>query len=418
MHGMDNPKLCVCGNAQSSFRCACKGVFYCGFECSQQDWKRHKKECVAELEKKLQRMVKKHGADDARVGIVAEKKGEVHRLNGQYSEAVECNQDALRIALLVPESRVIVAERYARMGHTFQEMSRHDDAMRMFKEVYQILKSLHGKKDCRTALALNNIATIHFDQERYDQALKIYKKQYSLFKSTSDTINKGHCLSAMGEVYRRMGDFRKALDLCQEALEINTDVDLLGGLMASIGTVYLSLGSLESAEVCFLEALKHHRRDLTEKHPEVAKVLGNLAATKMKQGKIDETLLLHTKALKIIRHTLGANHQHVATSLITLAAIKKRQGHVVDAIVLLEQAISIYTSTVGAENSGVATALYNIALCKVSSRGPPENVEDAFTSIKEAHRIYTKLGLLHGNAKEVVEMMHRLETYFTDLNSM
>jgi tetratricopeptide (TPR) repeat protein len=197
------------------------------------------------------------------------------------------------------------------------------------------------------------------------------------------------------------------------AIEINTDVDLLGPLMITIGKVYWSRGSLESAECMYLEGLGHFRRVHPDKHPDIAKVFGNLAAIKIKQGKFDEAVLLETKSLKIFRRTLGANHHYVASSLNNLGIIKKCQGHVVEATVLFEQAVSMHTtcSTVGAENSDLAGSLYNLARLQVM--GPdPVDVENAFASIKEAHRIYTRLGLSHGNAKAVVDMMHRLELYF------
>ena len=76
-------------------------------------------------------------------------------------------------------------------------------------------------------------------------------------------------------------------------------------------------------------------------HPDVAKVLTNLAVLSRAQGRNYIAEPLYRRALLIREKALGLNHVDVATSLANLAALKAAQGTYAEAEHLYRRASKI-----------------------------------------------------------------------------
>ena len=88
---LENPKLCAkCGAPDSSFKCPCKQVQYCGKECQAADWPSHKKVCRDRLDKKVGKAKKQHGRENVAVADARMEAGDAHARAGRYGSAERC----------------------------------------------------------------------------------------------------------------------------------------------------------------------------------------------------------------------------------------------------------------------------------------------------------------------------------------
>ncbi len=130
--------------------------------------------------------------------------------------------------------------------------------------------------------------------------------------------------TTIGTTYLNLGLLESAENHLQKALDIRrahfprrtTEVAVS---LNNFGKLLQVKGDLNSAEPLYTEALETFR--FLRKNAEVAKVLGNLGYLLALMGKNREAIDIHTEELEIRRNLFGENHPDVAKTLGSLAAI-------------------------------------------------------------------------------------------------
>jgi CHAT domain-containing protein/tetratricopeptide (TPR) repeat protein len=89
------------------------------------------------------------------------------------------------------------------------------------------------------------------------------------------------------------------------------------------------------------------------KHSEVARVLGNLAALRARQGRFAEVAVLQKRTLAILEELLGPDHPQVALTLRNMAQARLSPGRAAEAERLIERARAIYERAFGPEHADV-----------------------------------------------------------------
>jgi len=128
--------------------------------------------------------------------------------------------------------------------------------------------------------------------------------------------------STIGTTYLNLGLLESAEEHLKKALDIRRahfprrTVEVAVSLH-NFGKLLQMKGDLNSAEPLYLESLETFR--LLRKHGEVAKVLGNLGYLLALMGKNREAIDVHTEDLEIRRALFGEDHPEVAKTLGNLA---------------------------------------------------------------------------------------------------
>ena len=172
-------------------------------------------------------------------------------------------------------------------------------------------------------------------------------------------------LHTIAGVYQRLGLFREALPLAQEALGLRESA--LGGddlLVAQslrlLAIVEVELGDREAAGERFRRVLAIRERALGSDHPEVGDSLGNLGFFLMQQGRFAEAQPMLERAVAIRRATLGESHPRVAPTLYNLALLHQTQDRPDLAEPLFRHALEIETAAYGEDHPAVAQGLYGL----------------------------------------------------------
>ncbi|MCZ6658652.1 MAG: serine/threonine-protein kinase, partial [Gammaproteobacteria bacterium] len=133
-------------------------------------------------------------------------------------------------------------------------------------------------------------------------------------------------------------------------------------LMATMGTVYRSLGLYDAAEPLFQKALNKQRLLFSDAHPEVAHTLNDYATLLVKKGSFEAAEPLYREALAMRRELFGGEHENVAESLNDLAYLLCQNGDFAAAELMNRQSLDMRRRLLGKESEAVAESQHNLAM--------------------------------------------------------
>ena len=133
-------------------------------------------------------------------------------------------------------------------------------------------------------------------------------------------------------------------------------------LMATMGTVYRSLGLYAQSQPLLERAVASRRALFGGGDPRVAEVLHEYAALKVKQAEYDEAERMYREALAIRRAALGDEDGSVADTLHELAYVLSLKGDFPAGETLYREALDMRMSLTGEESAPVAETLHDLAM--------------------------------------------------------
>jgi serine/threonine-protein kinase len=174
-------------------------------------------------------------------------------------------------------------------------------------------------------------------------------------------------LHTLGVVHHRLGDFRKATSLLEEALALHRTVHgsrHLGvtGVLTSLGDAYRMQQRYPEAQAALREALDTERALLGREHPRIARNLNDLALVLRDAGDYEAAEPPARQALRMRRDLLGGDDPAVATSLNDLAALLRRRGRFREALPLYQEALEIRRRAYPGDHWLVAETINNVGV--------------------------------------------------------
>lgn len=258
--------------------------------------------------------------------------------------------------------------RNQRKADTYQQ------AIEKYQAAVNIWRALDDK--LRQAFTLHNVGWIYGDTGQYQRALDCYAEAAALYKVLGDRrgeisilnntawiygalgddqkslemylqVEEGHrsiawvdaiILSNVGAAYAKVGDFRRALDYHNRALEIRRAKNDLAGqalTLSNIGNCYSALGEKRKAITFYNQALE--LMPLVKNDYYTATTLNHLGSLYRKLGGYEEALGYLNRALAL-RRAVG-DHIGVAASLYQVARLERQRGNLNEARSLVEDTL-------------------------------------------------------------------------------
>ena len=220
-----------------------------------------------------------------------------------------------------------------------------------------------------SSILFNNIASVYREQGDYAKALEYYEKALQI---NERVLGSGHPSTAttysnMAVVYREQGDNAKALEYCKKALEIRERVLGSGhpdtaATYNNMANVYSSQGDNEKALEYYKKALEIRERVLGSGHPDTAATYNNMANVYCELGDYGKALEYYEKAFKIRERVLGSNHPDTAATYNNMANVYREQGDYGKALEYYKKALEIRERVLGSNHPDTAATYNNIAL--------------------------------------------------------
>jgi CHAT domain-containing protein/Tfp pilus assembly protein PilF len=188
----------------------------------------------------------------------------------------------------------------------------------------------------------------------------------------------------------QQGKIHEALPLAQKALEIRKQLlsdrhpDYAHSLH-NLAALYHAQGEYSKAVPLYRQALAIRKQVLGDRHPDYALNLNNLAGLYQSQGQYAQAEPLYRQALVIQTQVLGQRHPNYAATLNNLAALYWSQGEYAQAEPLYRQVLTIRKHVLGEHHPAYAASLNNLALV-YRSQGELTKAEPLYRQTLEIYK--------------------------------
>ena len=242
----------------------------------------------------------------------------------------------------------------------------HNCMMRRFLLFFAFLLCYSSNGLAQIEETLINDFIKYRDAGQYEQAIDVGNRLLDIFSNNKESNEFGIILSAMASCYYSNGNYNKAIELENQAIEIyklpfgkNISAYLIS--LNNLARCYARLGDCAKATELGTQALEISKQEHGEKHPDYAMSLSNLAGYYADLGDYNKAAELGTQALEIRKQVLGEKDPSYATSLGNLAGYYADLGDYNKAAELGTQALEIRKQELGEKHPDYAMSLSNLA---------------------------------------------------------
>ena len=339
----------------------------------------HVEEALALLEQSLSIRRSAYGTEN-HIDVAASmtQLGELLALACKYQEARESFVDALAIQrrLLGDRKHPDIARSLLGIVGVQYSMGDYAASLTLVNEACEIRAAVLGTAHPDYANCLQHRARVLFVQGAYADALALHEQALSILEASlgpehPDVATAAQHVGVSCQFVVTIAPterFVQANAMLQKALSIRQA--RFGDTHPSVAETLGCLGSLRRSEGRlaearqFLERALALRRRTQRMHMDVARSLLSLGNLLCQQGHFGEARLCYEEALSIVDQLLGvnANHPDVARILTGLAATKEAAGDLVGAQALLERALRIQQNCLGHQHRETSSTYHNLAL--------------------------------------------------------
>ncbi len=218
---------------------------------------------------------------------------------------------------------------------------------------------------------LSTAQKIAIDTKNYDSALffSAKTKKAAIAEEGKNGEKYAQTLGNLGEIYRELGKYEKALcvyleiiDICNENLQERHPLTII--TINNMGLVYQAQENYTEAESCFNDALDAKEHTAGINHLETASIINNLAIIYLSQERYEEAELFFKRAIKIRNDGLEKDSFDNAVTFNNLAGLYERQGRYNDAESYYHQAVKLFDANLGSDNANTKKAKANYETLK------------------------------------------------------
>jgi tetratricopeptide (TPR) repeat protein len=331
-------------------------------------------------------------------------------VQGRYSDAETFKKRALDVTEAVwgKEHRK-TAMRLDNLASVIHELGRYEEALPLRQRALSMMQEMVGPTHPDTAIRVNNLARTLQAMGRYSDALPLRLRALQI---TEAAVGPHHAVTArrldnLAYTLHALGRYREALDLEFRAVAMTkaasgSDHHTVCLRLDSLGITLHALGEYEQALSIQQQSVRLAELAFGPEHPDHGKRLDNLAATYDALGRKREALALRERALAISEAKLGSNHPETAARMEHLGISFQAAGRIQDAAKLCRKALAITESTLGPHHPETSSRLRSLGTILAADGSPAAALALQQRALRIAR---AALGLDH---PETAKCMHQL----------
>jgi len=308
----------------------------------------------------------------------------VYNSLGQYAGAIDFFQQSLEIARDIDNRRGEAAS-LNNLGLVYNSLGQYAQAIDFLQQSLEIARQISNRYG--EANSLNNLGYAYKSLGQYQRAIDFFQQSLEIEREISNRYGEANSLNNLGYAYKSLGQYQRAIELCQQSLEIKREIGNRNGeanSLMGLGNAYYSLGQYQSA-IDFYQQSLEIQRDIGDRDGEANSLMG-LGNAYYSLGQYQSAIDFYQQSLEIEREIGNRNGE--ANSLMGLGNAYDSLGQYQRAINFHQQSLEIKREI--GDRRGEADSLFNKALAL--AKYEPRRFE-AFTTLQQAHTIYTELKL-------------------------
>lgn len=192
----------------------------------------------------------------------------------------------------------------------FRDTSQYEKSVKACHRCIDLMKKMGIEGTVDYATSLQNIANAHRAAGLLEESLKFYHQTFCIYEKN---ISPGDYRFAslnnnIALLYQEMGNFEKAVEHLEKALEIIKEIEgteiEVATTYSNLGASLLELGRVDEAVDYLEKSLSVYRRDEV-KNFHYSAALSAMAAAQCRLGKYENAVSLYEEALKEIEINMG-----------------------------------------------------------------------------------------------------------------
>lgn len=309
------------------------------------------------------------GTDDSSTLELENSLAGLYRYQGRYDEAEVLYERALeRLPSVLGEDHPLTLMVRNNLAVLRVDQLRHDEADALFRGVLEQRRSVLGESHPHTLSTLNNLGNLLKDQGKYDQAEQMHRQVLEKLRAAlgDDHLRTLASQDNLAGVYRIMRRFDEAEELYTRALEkrralLGDDHPDTVASLNNLAGLHGRRGDYEKAEALYAEALERLPGILGEEHPNTLRLIANLEG-------------LYENWSRALRSSANEEDPQLATVMGRLAALSDRTGQVERAEELFLESLDRRLQQLGADDARTLESFHALATF-YARRGRTEDAE-------------------------------------------
>ena len=295
------------------------------------------KEALATFDRALQ-MARVEG-DRQLEAVILNDIGVVHRNLGNYPLAGQFLNQALTIRQNINNPQGI-GQTLMNLGALASSQADYPQALDFYQQALDILPA---EESYGSAVILNNMGEIYRGLGQPKKALTSFQAALPLFEQEENAFAVGITLSNIGAVYHALGDYSQALEFYEKGLAIATEIEDavgIGQTLLNMGAVYEKLANYSQALQLYNQGLEMMTAIGDE--DAIGQALNNIGSVHRLMGDYSQALEFYDRALEI-RQKL-ANQAGIAVTLNNKGVALFEAGKIAESTQTLYAAIDALES--------------------------------------------------------------------------
>jgi signal transduction histidine kinase len=229
-------------------------------------------------------------------------------ISGDYATAMKYDNQNLQLVIAQKDS-LSIAETLGFLGNDYKDLGKYDEAYYYFTQSYKVARALPDS--LKMAIAIHNIGTVLSDLGQYDLALDHFKISSKISLAIGDLDGIAYDLDAVGDVYCRKREYKKAEENLLKALKKIREQKLTviePRALTHLAHLYYVIRDLPKSLAYYDTAIMVY--DKTSNDFGDAEVNLGISQVFIEQGKFDEAQVLIEQSLKTAQ-ALGAKRMEI-----------------------------------------------------------------------------------------------------------
>lgn len=264
------------------------------------------------------------------------RKGESYLEQNKLEQAEQYLNDALaQLAQFCSEEDVEYGFIWNQLGRLWQRRGKPEKALSYFDKALEKQLTVFGKQHLYFARTLKNKGLFYLNSGEYAKAETILLTLKSnLVAYLGETVNYGHTLSLLGQVYREVGKRQSAISVYQEAkilFEKLNDIAGYSNVLNELAVIYSDNNELQKSTELLEEGsifLSDKKQDKSETY---MAILINLGLNYVDLNQPNKAKPILKKAKDLVYEILGEEHYYYATVINNLARSYEKTNQYQDA---------------------------------------------------------------------------------------